>query len=342
MVRRSCRFSLRDETLLVEFPSRFSARLGAIAFSLRNRIGVYRGLAKPLAVEFRVDAALGQPTGRSNRAKPSGSKLRASAPRIGLRSSCKSTDRRRRPQERYSQRIWRKRPNGRQAARCLGQSRRSNGSDHSPSLPAIHMQSQRQPADGFPHLTVLSSGNRTVWPMPRHKWSLSNRAACRRCWSMARPAWAKRICSKASGARHEKLGPTSKRFIFRPSSSRPITSKPSAAAAACRISRRKYRGVELLIIDGLQFFAGKQVTMNELLYTTDTLLREGRQSVFAADRPANDLRNLSGELVTRLSSGLACSIDPPDYPTRLGILRRLARSAGWIYRTTWPISSPRI
>ena len=92
--------------------------------------------------------------------------------------------------------------------------------------------------------------------------------------------------------------------------------------------RRKYRGVELLIIDGLQFFAGKRATLNELLHTTDTLLREGRQLVFAADRAAADLRELSDELVARLSSGMACGIDPPDYPTRLGILRQLAQARG--------------
>jgi len=78
----------------------------------------------------------------------------------------------------------------------------------------------------------------------------------------------------------------------------------------------------------LQFFAGKRATLNELLHTTDTLLREGRQLVFAADRAATDLRELSDELVARLSSGMACSIDPPDYPTRLGILRQLAKARG--------------
>ena len=53
--------------------------------------------------------------------------------------------------------------------------------------------------------------------------------------------------------------------------------------------RRKYRGVELLLVDGLQFFAGKRATLVELLHTTDTLLREGKQVVFAADRPPSAL-----------------------------------------------------
>ncbi len=92
--------------------------------------------------------------------------------------------------------------------------------------------------------------------------------------------------------------------------------------------RRKYRGVELLIVDGLQFFAGKRATLVELLHTTDTLLREGRQVVFAADRPPAELTAACDELVTRLSSGMVSAIDPPDYQTRLGILRQLAARRG--------------
>ena len=84
--------------------------------------------------------------------------------------------------------------------------------------------------------------------------------------------------------------------------------------------RRKYRGVELLIIDDLQFFAGKRATLVELLYTVDTLLRSGGQLVFAADRSPAELVDLGPELVTRLESGMVCRIDPPDYETRLGII----------------------
>jgi chromosomal replication initiator protein len=88
--------------------------------------------------------------------------------------------------------------------------------------------------------------------------------------------------------------------------------------------RRKYRGVELLIIDDLQFFSGKRATQVELLHTIDTLLREGRQLAFAADRPPAELADLLPELTTRLGSGMVCRIEPPDYATRLGILARMA------------------
>ncbi|MFH1266783.1 MAG: chromosomal replication initiator protein DnaA [Planctomycetota bacterium] len=92
--------------------------------------------------------------------------------------------------------------------------------------------------------------------------------------------------------------------------------------------RRKYRGVDLLILDDLQFFRGKRCTQIELLYTVDTLLRDGRQLVFAADRPPTELADLGPELTTRLASGMVCRIEPPDYQTRLEIIARMARRLG--------------
>lgn len=92
--------------------------------------------------------------------------------------------------------------------------------------------------------------------------------------------------------------------------------------------RHKYRGVELLLIDDLQFFAGKKATQAELLYTIDTLTRDGRQLVFAADRAPTSLTGLMPELLARLSAGLSCRIDPPDFDTRLAIARQQAMSLG--------------
>jgi chromosomal replication initiator protein len=89
--------------------------------------------------------------------------------------------------------------------------------------------------------------------------------------------------------------------------------------------RRKYRGVGLLILDDLQFLVGKRATQIELLHTIDTLMREHRQLVFAADRSPADLAELGPELTTRLASGMVCRIDAPDYATRLGIVGQLSR-----------------
>jgi chromosomal replication initiator protein len=92
--------------------------------------------------------------------------------------------------------------------------------------------------------------------------------------------------------------------------------------------RRKCRGGGLLILDDLQFLAGKRATQVELLHTVDTLLREGRQLVVAADRAPAELTEFTQELSTRLTSGMVCRIDPPDFPTRLGIVGQLAKRRG--------------
>jgi chromosomal replication initiator protein len=79
-----------------------------------------------------------------------------------------------------------------------------------------------------------------------------------------------------------------------------------------------------LVVDDVQFFANKKATVGELLHTVETLLRAGRQLVFAADRPAVDLKMLGPELMARLSGGVACRLDPPEFATRVGIVRQLA------------------
>jgi chromosomal replication initiator protein len=89
--------------------------------------------------------------------------------------------------------------------------------------------------------------------------------------------------------------------------------------------RSKYRGVDALLIDDVQFLCGKKATIGELLHTVDTLLRAGKQVVLSADRPPAELHGLGSELLTRLASGMQCLIDPPDYETRLGIVRQLSR-----------------
>jgi chromosomal replication initiator protein len=92
--------------------------------------------------------------------------------------------------------------------------------------------------------------------------------------------------------------------------------------------RRKYRGVGLFCLDDLQFLTGKRATQVELLHTIDTLLREGRQLVLAADRPPAELTDFTPELLTRLTSGMVCRIEPPEFATRLGIVAQLAKRLG--------------
>jgi chromosomal replication initiator protein len=92
--------------------------------------------------------------------------------------------------------------------------------------------------------------------------------------------------------------------------------------------RRKFRDLHLLVVDDLQFLAGKKATISEFVQTLDALQRTGRQIVLAADRPPAELNALGPELGSRLSSGLACRLDPPDYTTRLGITARMAEKLG--------------
>ncbi|MBX9790033.1 MAG: AAA family ATPase [Pirellulales bacterium] len=88
--------------------------------------------------------------------------------------------------------------------------------------------------------------------------------------------------------------------------------------------RRKYRGVDLLIIDDIQFFVGKRATVLELLHTMNTLVDEGRQVVLAADRPVQELTELGPDVVQRLTGGMLCRLDPPDIEARLAIVRHLS------------------
>ena len=92
--------------------------------------------------------------------------------------------------------------------------------------------------------------------------------------------------------------------------------------------RRKYRGVDLLLIDDLQFFSGKRATLVELLYTINTLTEEGRQVVLSADRPPSELGELGRELVNRLQGGMVCGLEAPDYEVRSGIVRQLVAASG--------------
>ncbi|MDH3719722.1 MAG: chromosomal replication initiator protein DnaA, partial [Planctomycetota bacterium] len=92
--------------------------------------------------------------------------------------------------------------------------------------------------------------------------------------------------------------------------------------------RRKYRSVQLLMIDDIQFFDGKKATVGELLHTIDTLLRTGRQVVLAADRPPGQLDGLGPEITSRLVGGNVCRMDPPDMGTRREIVRGYVQRRG--------------
>jgi chromosomal replication initiator protein len=90
--------------------------------------------------------------------------------------------------------------------------------------------------------------------------------------------------------------------------------------------RQRFRNVDVLLVDDIDFFDGKRVIQEEFLHTVTKLEREGRQLVVTADRHPRLLTRSSDELVTRLLSGLVCRIEPPDLATRRGILRQQAQT----------------
>ena len=92
--------------------------------------------------------------------------------------------------------------------------------------------------------------------------------------------------------------------------------------------RRRYRDVEALLIDDIQFVGGKRATVRELLYTVDSLLRGRCQLALAADRPPMELEGLSDELAGRMAGGMVCSLRSLDCQTRRGILEGLAHRTG--------------
>jgi chromosomal replication initiator protein len=91
------------------------------------------------------------------------------------------------------------------------------------------------------------------------------------------------------------------------------------------VFRRKYRDLDLLVIDDIQFLAGKRATVNEFYHTIEILVRAGKQVVLSADRPAIELGLLGGDLGNRLSAGLSCPIRYPELAGRREIASRLCK-----------------
>ena len=95
--------------------------------------------------------------------------------------------------------------------------------------------------------------------------------------------------------------------------------------AGLPIFRRKYRELDLLAIDDIQFFAGKRATLGEFQHTIDNLIRHGKQLIVTSDRPPIELGHLGSDVSNRLAGGLTCSINYPDFDGRLKIARSICK-----------------
>ena len=93
--------------------------------------------------------------------------------------------------------------------------------------------------------------------------------------------------------------------------------------------RHKYRNIDVLLIDDIQFIIGKDATQNEFFHTFNDLFDQSKQIIISSDRPPKEFDALDDRLKNRLAWGLQADVKKPDYETRMAILQKKAETEGY-------------
>ena len=104
----------------------------------------------------------------------------------------------------------------------------------------------------------------------------------------------------------------------------------SVMTGTSREFREKYRNIDLLLMDDIQFIAGKRCTQQETFHTFNSIYEAGHQIVLTADRPPIDMAQLDDRLRTRIEGGLMADVQPPDIETRTAIILNKAAQLGLV------------
>ena len=94
--------------------------------------------------------------------------------------------------------------------------------------------------------------------------------------------------------------------------------------------KNKYRNIDVLIIDDIQYLGGAQQSQHEFFHTFNNLFNDSKQIIVSSDKSPDDLRQLEDRLKTRFSWGLTVNISPPDYNLRIAILKNKITAEGFL------------